>query len=64
MTFSNATTIGAVAKGLKVEPQYVNKIRATVKSAMLYLVHRNDIEKYQYPEDDVIASFDYKEYVD
>lgn len=64
LTFSNATTIGAVAKGLGVECQYVNKIRTTTKSARLYLVHRNDPEKYQYDPKEVVANFNYVEYVD
>lgn len=64
ITFKNATTIGAVAKGLGVECQYIEKIRTTTKSAMLYLVHRNNPEKYQYKPEEVVASFDYVEYVD
>ena len=64
LTFSNATTIGAVANGLGVDCQYVEKIRTTTKSAMLYLVHRNNPEKYQYSPDSVNANFDYIEYVD
>ena len=47
LTFNNATTSDAVAKGLQVEEQYVNKIKTTVKSANLYLVHRNHPEKFQ-----------------
>ena len=64
LTFSNATTIGAVARGIGVECQYVNKIRTTTKSARLYLVHRNDPEKYQYDPKEVVANFNYVEYVD
>lgn len=64
MTFSNATTIGAVAKWLKLEPQYIERIRYTTKSAMLYLVHRNNPEKYQYNPEVIIANFDYVNYVD
>jgi len=64
LTFSNSTTIKNIADCVGVEMQYVEKIRATVKSARLYLVHRNDPEKYQYPPDDVRASFDYVSYVD
>lgn len=64
LTFSDTTTIGAVAKGLHVECQYVEKIRTTTKSALLYLVHRNDPDKFQYKPEDVVASFDYVEYVD
>lgn len=31
---------------------------------MLYLIHKNHPEKYQYKPEDVVASFDYIEYVD
>ena len=64
LTFSNATTSEVVAKTLQVEEQYVNKIKTTVKSANLYLVHRNDPEKFQYNVAEVVSNFDYIEYVD
>lgn len=64
LTFSNSTNSKLVSEALKVEEQYVNKIRTTTKSAMLYLVHKNNPEKYQYNAEDVSANFDYIEYVD
>lgn len=64
LTFTNAKTIKSIADGIGVEMQYVEKIRTTTKSARLYLVHRNNPEKYQYPPEDVRASFDYVSYVD
>ena len=64
LTFSNATTSEVVAKIMKVEEQYINKIRTTTKSAMLYLVHRNNPEKFQYSASEVVANFDYIEYID
>ena len=64
LTFSNATTSEVVAKTLQVEEQYVNKIKTTVKSANLYLVHRNNPEKFQYSASEVVANFDYIEYID
>lgn len=64
ISFVNPTTIWAVAKWLKVETQYVEKLRSSVKSSRLYLVHRNHPEKYQYSPNDVVANFDYIEYVD
>jgi adenosyl cobinamide kinase/adenosyl cobinamide phosphate guanylyltransferase len=64
LTFSNATTIKSIADCIGLEMQYVEKIRTTVKSAFLYLVHRNDPGKYQYSPDAVKASFDYVTYVD
>lgn len=64
LTFSNATTIKSIADCIGVEMQYVEKIRTTTKSARLYLIHRNNPEKYQYPPEEVKASFDYVTYVD
>lgn len=64
LTFSNNKTFGSIAKGLGVEVQYVNKIKRTTKSAQLYLVHRNNPEKYQYNPSEVQASFDYVNFVD
>ena len=64
LTFSNATTSEIVAKTMQVEEQYINKIRTTTKSAMLYLVHRNHPEKFQYNASDVVSNFDYIEYID
>lgn len=64
LTFSNATTIKSIADTIGVEMQYVEKIRTTTKSARLYLIHRNDPDKYQYSPDEVRASFDYVSYVD
>lgn len=64
LTFSNATTIKSIADAIGVEMQYVEKIRTTTKSARLYLIHRNNPEKFQYSPEEVKASFDYVSYVD
>ena len=64
LTFSNAKTIKSIADTIHVEPQYVEKIHTTVKSAKLYLVHRNNPEKYQYNPEEVKASFDYVAFSD
>jgi hypothetical protein len=64
LTFSNAKTIKSIADCIGVEMQYVEKIRTTTKSARLYLIHRNNPEKYQYTPEEVKASFDYVSYVD
>ena len=64
LTFSNNKTFGSIAKGLGVAVQYVNKIKSTTKSAQLYLVHRNNPEKYQYNPSEVQANFDYVNFVD
>ena len=64
LTFGNMTTSQVVSNIMKVEEQYINKIRTTTKSAMLYLVHRNHPEKFQYNASEVVANFDYIEYID
>lgn len=64
LTFSNAKTIKSIADTIGVEMQYIEKIRTTTKSARLYLIHRNNPEKYQYSPDEVKASFEYVSYVD
>ena len=64
LTFSNNKTFGSIAKGLGVAVQYVNKIKSTTKSAQLYLIHRNNPEKYQYNPSEVQANFDYVNFVD
>lgn len=64
LTFKDTTTSQAVANTMKIEEQYVNKIRTTTKSAELYLIHKNNPEKYQYNPKDVIANFDYEEKYD
>ena len=64
LTFTNAKSFDCIARTIGVEVQYVNKIKTTTKSAQLYLVHRNDPAKYQYPPSDVQASFDYVNFAD
>lgn len=64
LTFKDTTTSSCVAKVLKVEEQYINKIRTTTKSAELYLIHKNNPEKFQYDPKCVYANFDYIEKYD
>lgn len=64
ITFSNAKTIDCIAKALHVENRFVEKIKTSTKSAQLYLVHKNDSSKYQYPSSEVLANFDYENFAD
>lgn len=64
LTFKNMTTSSVLSKKLKVPESNVQKIITNVKTAQLYLVHRNDPNKYQYNPKDVIANFDYVDSVD
>ena len=64
ITLKNSMTINSIASTIKVEPQYVNKIRSSTIAAQMYLIHRNDPGKYQYDPKEVHASFDYPMLVD
>lgn len=64
LTFKDTTTSQVVAKTLCVEEPYVQKIRTSTSSAELYLIHKNNPEKYQYDPKDVVANFDYVEKYD
>lgn len=64
VTLSSVMTVKSIAEVLHLEPQYINKIRSTTKSAQIYLVHRNNPEKYQYDPNEVLSSFSYIDLVD
>lgn len=59
LTFHQATKVSVVANAIKIQPQYVNKIKTTTAAAEAYLIHANDPDKYQYAAADVKANFDY-----
>lgn len=59
LTFGNTKTFKTIADTIHCQPQYVNKIRSTTLAAEMYLVHRNDPDKYQYDPKEVLANFDY-----
>lgn len=46
------------------EEQYIEKIKTTSTSAFLYLIHKNDPDKFQYSAKDVVANFDYIDFAD
>ena len=57
--FGYAVDISKVATWFSCAENHVNKIRKRWDSAMLYLVHKNALDKYQYSVEEVVASFDY-----
>lgn len=63
LTFSDSTRLSVISKALKVPCQYISKIITTTRLAQEYLIHKNDVSKYQYSPTDVIASFDYVEFL-
>lgn len=55
------TALKYIADWFKVEPQFINKIRAGFPKMLQYLTHKNDPKKYQYPADEVISNFDWQD---
>ena len=64
LTFYTSTKASVVANAIKVQPQYINKIKSTTVSAEAYLIHANDSDKHQYDSADVRANFDYASKID
>lgn len=63
LTFSDSTRLSVISKALKVPCQYIGKIVTTTRLAQEYLIHKNDVTKYQYSPSDVISSFDYVDFL-
>lgn len=64
LSFKNPRTLSAVARKLRVKPQYIAKWDAkggSADNAFSYLCHRtaSSVGKYQYDPGKVVASFDY-----
>ena len=53
-----------VAKWFGIQENFVNKIHGKFSDAVLYQTHRNCPDKYQYPEEEVHASFNYNEFIE
>lgn len=69
MIQTNATQDSTrIAKDFGVKESYVEKPKSTKKThkfddMLLYLIHRNAPDKYQYAPEDVVASFDYMAFI-
>lgn len=64
LTFKNQTSSLTVANRLWVPENFIEPFHNTAKTNFLYLIHKNSPEKFQYDPRDVIANFDYLEYID
>lgn len=64
LTFHASTKVSVVANAIKVQPQYINKIKTTTTAAEAYLIHANDPDKFQYLAEDVRANFEYQKKID
>lgn len=65
MSFENARSINSIAKLIGDKPQYIEKWDQRENNGYSYLVHatNNAKDEYQYLPDEVIANFDYKEFL-
>lgn len=64
ITFDQTISSQTVANALQVKENYVNKCEKSTNTNFLYLIHKNDPEKYQYKADEVKANFDYVDFAD
>lgn len=64
ITFSNQTSSLTVANRLGVPENQVNKCEYSPKTNFLYLIHKNDPDKFPYSSNDVVANFDYVDFAD
>lgn len=53
-----------IAKWFGVPTNFVNKIRSRWKNAVVYQIHRNAPEKYQYSIEEITANFDVQSMID
>ncbi|CAK1251345.1 ABC-type dipeptide/oligopeptide/nickel transport system [Fructobacillus fructosus] len=61
LRFRNPVSLKQLAKTLNTEPQYIAQWRGSANNMYSYLVHRTNAaaDRYQYPLDQVVASFDF-----
>lgn len=64
VTLKNQMTDIQISNIMKIETQYINKIKTTTRKAFEYLIHKNDLNKFQYDIDSVVSNFDYKEFIE
>lgn len=64
LQFKDSQDTKYVAKWFDIEEQYVNKSSSGYyEDMLLYLIHKNNSEKFQYCIDEVHANFDYAQFI-
>ena len=64
LQFKDSQNTKYVAKWFDIEEQYVNKSSSGhYEDMLLYLIHKNSSEKFQYCIDEVHANFDYTQFI-
>lgn len=64
LQFKDSQNTKYVAKWFDIEEQYVNKSSSGhYEDMLLYLIHKNSSEKFQYGIDEVHANFDYAQFI-
>lgn len=65
LQFRDSQNTKYVAKWFDIEEQYVNKSASGhYEDMLLYLIHKNSCEKFQYSVDEVHANFDYAKFIE
>ena len=65
LQFKDSQDTKYIAKWFGIEEQYVSKAKSgRYEDMLLYLVHKNTSEKYQYNAEEVVSNFDYKKFVE
>lgn len=62
-TFENNVTGQTISKIINVSENFIEKIKTTTDTALLYLIHFNDSSKFPYEPELVIANFNYVSFV-
>jgi len=63
LTFTNQISSLTVANQLHVPENFIEPMHSSWKTNFLYLIHKNNPEKHQYGPEEVVANFDYEDYV-
>lgn len=65
LQFKDSQDTKYIAKWFGIDEQYVSKSKSGhYEDMLLYLVHKNTHEKYQYDVEEVTSNFDYKKFID
>uniref|UniRef100_UPI00054CC3C0 Rep family protein n=1 Tax=Chrysanthemum yellows phytoplasma TaxID=238674 RepID=UPI00054CC3C0 len=60
LRFNNAYDTKNIAKWFNTEDNFVSKIKGRFSDALMYMIHANRSDKYQYDEKEVVSNFDWK----
>lgn len=59
LRLKDSTDSKYIAQAFGVPEQYINRVKGKWADALMYCIHENAPDKYQYSEDDVVSNFDF-----